>query len=615
MRICGRYRPCRVSTDPRGSLWPWLVAVCLLAIGFSSCWADIPIEGRLQKSLVGLGETVNLEIVVEGSPDAQVAADMPRVDGLRMAGPQASSMSQTSIINGRVESSVTTTLTYQITAVKEGTFVIPAFPVSVDGKTTSIGPFRLKAERSPDSGQIRLQASLEKSNVFVQEPVTYDVAWHIATDVRDYLFTIPILDETRDMKVEVIEPAAGAKQGELVVNNATRLSASIETATIAGVEYAVYDVKLRLYPLREGSVSIPPPFVRARVRDGWTVERDFFGFTNRVPKYKTLTTAAEEVALSVKSLPLEGRPRSFSGAVGRYTFSVSADLTNVRVGDPIRLTLIVKGNGLLDQIPRIDVAAFPEVQRDFSVVETLEPGEVMNDRVVFEQVVRARNDKVDAFPAIPFSFFDTRAGEYRNAWSNAIPLTVEPAPGLGPLEEFGGAAEAGRTPAETSEGLRAPYRGDELLAKMPNPWKPLVWLIVAPGCYVLLVSVVMIRRRLSAGSEAWKRRGAILGAGKAFTRVSRLVREPGDRFFSELAETCTAQVSTRLGIGKGEVTVHDIPKLVERGIVEKRAGDELQMFLGDLDALRFSPEAGESSSRVDLLRRAREIIPRVKRKR
>jgi hypothetical protein len=351
------------------------------------------------------------------------------------------------------------------------------------------------------------------------------------------------------------------------------------------------------------------------VRDGWTVERDFFGFTNRVPKYKTLTTAANEIALQVRSLPEEGKPRGFSGAVGNYSFSISADVTDVRVGDPIRLTMTVKGDGLLDQIPRIDLAELPDVTRDFSVVETLEPGEVLNDRVIFEQVVRPKRDAVDGFPSIPFTYFDTRTGEYGNAWSNVVPLTVDPAPGLGPLEEFGVVAETGRTPAETSEGLRGLYRGDELITRMQNPWKPLVWILVAPGCYALLVSVVLIRQRLSTGSEAWKRRGAILGSRKAFARVSRLVGEVGDSFFSELAEICTTQVSTRLGIGKGEVTVHDIPKLIERGVLERNSGEELKSLLEDLDALRFSPEATETRSRSELLQRAREIIPRVRRKR
>jgi hypothetical protein len=563
---------------------------------------------------MGLGETVSLEIVVEGSADAKVSAEMPKVHGLRIAGPQTSSMSQTSIINGRVESSVTTTLTYQITAVKEGTFVIPAFPVAVDGETSSVGPFRLKAERSPESSQIRLRALLQKTRVFVQEPVTYQVAWYIATDVRDYLFTIPVLDEADALKVEIVDPAAGKKEGELVANN-TRLRASIGTATLDGVDYAVYNVTMKLFPLREGAVSIPPPFVRAAVRDGWKVERDFFGFTNRVPKYKTLTTAADEIALLVKPLPIEGKPRGFSGAVGNYSFSISADVSDVRIGDPIRLTMTVRGDGLLDQIPRIDLAEFSDVLRNFSVVETLEPGELFEDRVVFEQIVRAKDDAVAAFPAIPFSYFDTRSGEYKSAWSNAIPLTVDPAPGLGPLEEFGVTAEAGRMPAETSEGLRALYRGDELLTRMMNPWQPLVWLIVAPCCYAMLVCVVTMRRKLSTGGEAWKRRSAILGAGKAFGRISKLIKEPGDIFFSELAETCTGQVSTRLGIGEGEVTVHDIPKLVERGILEQRAGEELRRLLEDLDALRFSPEAGETTSRAELLQRARAIIPRVKRRR
>ncbi len=591
--------------------WRILCTIGILLLLVVESGGSPPVQGRLRKSLVRLGEQVQLEIVVEGTTEAEVRAQAPRVSGLRITGPQTSRSSQTSIINGRVESSVTSTLTFQITAVKEGSYTIPGIPVTVNGKKHSVGPFRLRVERSPQSNMMLLRADVEKRRVFLQEPVTYRISWYIATDVEDYVFTIPVLEAGEVFRMEAVAPPKDARSVMLALNS-LRIPASVGTETLDGLDYAVYRVSLRLYPLRQGEITLEAPFIRASVREGWTVERDFFGFTRRVPKVKILAAAAEASVLHVNPLPVEGRPRGFSGAVGSCTFAVDADQTDVRVGDPIRLTMIVRGRGLLDQIARYDLSSFQEVTRDFAVVETLEPGEVSKDKVVFEQVVRARSDTVEAFPAIPFSYFDTRRGRYESAWSKPVPLHVTAAPKLGAMEEYGVTAGEGRKPAETTAGLRALFTGPELYASTPDPRRSLGWLLLAPGGYAFLLLVVTLRAKFGSGNAGWKRRRTMLGSGKAFAKMRKLADKSGEEFFTGLTEICSEQVSIRLGVGKGEVTVHDLPKLVARGLLSQDTGTQLREFLEELDALRFSPYSGDAASRHALLDKAKSLMPKVK---
>ena len=104
-----------------------------------------------------------------------------------------------------------------------------------------------------------------------------------------------------------------------------------------------------------------------------------------------------------------------------------------------------------------------------------------------------------------------------------------------------------------------------------------------------------------------------LTTARAFKRIRGLVDEGGDVFFSELADTCAELISLRLKIGKGEVTVHDIPRLIETGKIGKHSAVALEQFLSEIDALRFGPHAADSVARDDLLEKARRVVSEMKR--
>ena len=592
--------------------FPW-PSVALAAIGLAGlpCGAAPSVDARLQKSVAGVGETIALEIVVTGSAEANVTAVLPAVNGLRVSGPQTSRMSQTTIINGRQESSITTTLSYQVTALQSGQFTIPAFAVQVDGDQTTVGPLRLRVEQGSQSTVIKLRAAIDDRSPFVQQPLTYRVTWFVADEIHGYELTIPALDERQNYLVEVLSPPAGSRAQDLVVNKVTH-RAVVGQETLEGADYTTFTVTARVYPLREGSIVLPAPLVRAAVQQGWEVVRDFF-FAERRPKLVTMTAVGEQVTLSVRALPSEGRPRGFSGAVGGYSFSVSASDSVARVGDPIRLSMRIEGSGLLSQLPRPDLGALPEVTQNFAVLGTLEPGEITGSRIVFEEIVRPKTADVKEFPAIPLAYFDPSKEEYRTAWSDPIPLRILSAPDVGPVEAFGAVDAAARTPSETAGGLRAPYRGPGLAETPGDPWSPLTYLLAAPVAYYLLLAGVTVRRRVARDPSGWSRRSAVFGLDKELARLKKTARQEGDAFYSELADLCARQVAARLGVSPAEVTPHDVSRLVGDGVLSQEAGERLEGLLEEIDQARFSPHSGEAEARVALLPRVRAVIKAARR--
>ncbi|MBN1425032.1 BatD family protein [Candidatus Fermentibacteria bacterium] len=588
----------------------WVLACVAAVLAALPCKAAPTADVRLQKTVVGVGETTALEIVVTGTAEATVTATLPAVSGLRVSGPQTSRMSQTTIINGRQESSITTTLSYQVTALHSGQFTIPAFEVQVDGAKTTVGPLRLRAEESPQSAAIRLRTTIDDRSPFVQQPLTYRVTWSVADEIHGYDLTIPALDERHDYLVHVLTPSSARTQ-DLVIHKATH-KAAVGKETLDGADYTTFTITARIYPLREGSIVLPAPLVRAAVQQGWEVVRDFF-FAERRPKLVTMTAVGEQFTLAVRALPSEGRPRGFGGAVGRYSFLVSASDTVARVGDPIRLTMKVRGSGLLSQVPRPELGALAEVTKDFTVLGTLEPGEVSGDQVVFEEIVRPKTADVKQFPSIPLAYFDPSKEEYHTAWSDPIPLRVMAAPDVGPVEAFGARDASARTPSEAAGGLRAPYRGPRLTDTPGDPWSPLIYLLAAPVAYGVLFAGMTVRRRVLRDAAGWSRRSAVFGFDKDLARLKKTARQEGDAFYADLADLCARQAAARLGVSSAEITPHDVPRLVGDGTLSQESGARLEGLLEEIDHARFSPHSTEAAARLAILERARTVLKGVKR--
>ncbi len=126
-------------------------------------------------------------------------------------------------------------------------------------------------------------------------------------------------------------------------------------------------------------------------------------------------------------VPQDHRPANFSGAVGLFDIEAHANPTEVRVGDPINLTIDIFGSGPLDTLPPPLLASDPALTRDFRVPTEPLAGETRSGTRHFEVVIRATNDRITEIPAIEYPYFDPDAERFVIARSDPITLEVEPA--------------------------------------------------------------------------------------------------------------------------------------------------------------------------------------------
>ncbi|MCK5906152.1 MAG: protein BatD, partial [Flavobacteriales bacterium] len=126
------------------------------------------------------------------------------------------------------------------------------------------------------------------------------------------------------------------------------------------------------------------------------------------------TTSTGKRTINVKTLPSVGKPENFTGAVGKYTFDVTASKTTVEANESITLKAIVKGTGNLKlfSIPELTVPEELEAY-DPKHTEKIKFGKSgMTGRITEEYIIIPRYKGEYKVPVLEFSYFDTSKKKY-----------------------------------------------------------------------------------------------------------------------------------------------------------------------------------------------------------
>ena len=442
--------------------WRYLGGVLLSAVLVVSVQAhaqDEPLQAKaaVQSQQVYVGQHFLLQIQVEGTdqPDPVDISALEDDFVVSEAGGGASNSTSVSIVNGRMTRQVQRgyNFNYRLSARRAGNAQIPALVISAGGRSARTEPIAIRVMPPQENDDFKLRLSLSESRAYVGQPVTLTVEWYLAREVREYSFTIPLLE---DRRFEIIEPPAtssGQRPGdEIEVQLGDRRAKGRTSAgQLNGRKYTVLRFQKLLIPREAGSMRLAAATVtftspqpgQSRRRDLFD---DFFGgglFSGAFgggPVLETLAIPSGRPNLEVLELPSAGRPAGFNGWIGKFDLRAEAKPDSVMVGEPITLSLRVNGSLISSTLPLPALDQQPALAREFKVPREIGAGQSRDGALHFTQTLRARHDGVASIPPIELPYFDPDLGEYAIARSEPIPLSVEPsrivtaddAEGLGP---------------------------------------------------------------------------------------------------------------------------------------------------------------------------------------
>ena len=554
-----------------------------------------------------VGEPFVFQIQVSGSEHPE-QPDLSHVKDFAVAfrGGQQNSRRSVTIINGRVTEDVQEGyfFSYELTPKREGRLVIPSVTVISDGRSTRTDPVVINARKPVETEDFKLRMSLSKDHCYVGEPVILTVTWYIGKDVRDYRFTLPLLnDDTFRFIDPKVDRQPGTKVYRIPIEDGEAIGVQ-GRGKEGGKQYATITFQKVLIPVSSGDVTIQPATVACSALTGYERQRslfdddffgsDFFG-TGRRGIYKTVVVPSNGLELRISDLPLKGKPANFAGHVGEYHIETHATPTDVNVGDPITLTVTLSGPDYLEHVDFPPLGGQPKLAGDFKVPKERATAEVLGNSKAFTQTIRALRPDVEEVPAIELPYFDTVTGTYRVARSKPIPLTVNKTRIITALDAEGiDAVESPGSEIETwTKGIAFNYEDMGTLVNQrlgPLSWfhSPLwICLFVGPPlCYVLLlIGIGLVRKRNADPMKAQAR--------KAFGRLARSLKAAQGSHTS--AYTCDMvqdafrhYLGDKLRMPKGALTFNDVKEVLKAKGLDQLTLDRLKALFERCEAGRYA---------------------------
>jgi hypothetical protein len=267
------------------------------------------------------------------------------------------------------------------------------------------------------------------------------------------------------------------------------------------------------------------------------------------------------LTIEVQPLPDAGKPEGFTGAVGSFTFSATAKPAAVAEGEPVTLTMEIRGRGNIESV------AAPRVQAGdrFKLYEPkLLRREIGEDRsggrLVFEQIIVPRSPGATPLPEVVFSYFDPAQKSYRKLADGPFPLLVTPAvhPGAPAVEAASRRAAAGRpAPRVDIAPLKPAPEGRTLFPE--RSWHTSFWFLALqfiPLGVVVALYLSARRRDAMARDVVAARRQLAPNAGRTGIAAAEQALRDGDapRFHEALWEALSSYFGHRLNLRPGEIS-------------------------------------------------------------
>ena len=369
----------------------------------------------VSKNKLGLNQRVKIQFTInkQGADNFQA----PNFKNFQIVSGPSQSISQ-SWVNGNA--SFSQSYSYIVKPLKKGEFLIPVASIKLNNKTLTSKPIKVivldpveipKDPNDPNyiaQQNVHLVAEISKSSPYVGEGIYVEYRLYVSQNisVRDFSYTdSPQYNGfwNQDIKIRGLTTQNGTYNGEQY-------------------RYVVLQ-KALLIPTKSGKLTIDP--IKMDIVIGVPTGRgDFFG--NPIVKNVTKSFASAKKFIRSKELPIEGKPKSFNGAVGDFNFMVSSSKNILKSNETATVSVKVTGNGNLKlfELPEIktpsELEVFtPEQKEKITINSRGIKGSVTKNYTIVPQFKGKYK-----IPSTEFSYFDLKEKKYVRLTSEDIFVDV-----------------------------------------------------------------------------------------------------------------------------------------------------------------------------------------------
>lgn len=542
-----------------------LIAIaCAAPIGRA---ADVSVQFDVQPRVLRVGEAAVASFTIRGM-DNPPQPHLPSIDGFQIAFAGV----ERSFSFGTGGSDRTVTYRYRLVPLRAGTFDIGPFRYSIGSQDvelphvpiTVVAPDEstVSAENPSPEELLFAEISAPSTNLFSQQVFDLLISVYAADGInlaKDIaLLNMPSVGLS-------VQPFQEVGSERVALNNRiynVRRFTSKATALTSGQYNVAPTLRVQVLVQRE----------RQRSRDPFWGDFDpFEAFFGRV-EAQAVDLTPPPITLNIRPLPEEGRPPSFSGAVGRFDFRVEVKPTECAVGDPVTVTLSIMGEGNIENVDAPHIAA-PETWRLYDVklaAKDIQPQRAVG-RKVFEVVAIPRTDGEVELPAVEFAYFDPEQQAYRLIRQGPFSLRIRPSSNV--TDKVVQAAPESKTSSPKILGadivyLKPPPKRWNTSGKTPPYHRPVFWAVqTVPLLFLLGVGFWQRRKLLLEENVAYARRTRAPRAARAGLKRAGYALRHNQRaeFFEALNATLAEYFGHRLNLPPGAVLSSDVLSRLRAG--------------------------------------------------
>jgi hypothetical protein len=591
----------------------YFIMAVMFTVSSAVCAEEKRFEATVSRNIVTLGQSIQLNLAFEGTKDVS-APEISDIDGFqsRYSGPST----MMSIVNGRMSSSITHI--YRLIPLKTGKFRVGPFSFRQKGDTYVSNDLLVEVIDSP-SGRAATMRRQRSNNTSLKDRVFLTM---LAGKDRPYInepVPVTIKLYISGLSVRDIQYPEFSHEGFSAEQFGTPKQYQERKGNLV---YDVVEFNTEIFGTQVGAFSLGPATIQANLamkRERRGHSNGFFGrdpFEGFFGGYRTepIELKSDALELSVLSLPEEGRPAGFHGALGDFDFHIEASPREVMAGDPVTLKMTVSGKG---NFSTVQSPVLPQL-KDFKVYEPqTTQGE---NRKIFEQVVIPLSAAVKEVPAVSFSFFDTLSGEYRIISKGPLPISVTKPETREVATIIESTGTAQRTIRKEDFGRDIIYiKGSqgELRKRGAYLHNSSVYLLLHAVPLLLFVSAWILqkrRERLSTDIGYARRLSAPKKAGKGIREAERLLHKNLTKeFYDAVFKTLREYIGDRFHIASGGITADIIDNALKNKSVEENVLIQLRNIFRECDMARYASSALGPENMKQTLAYLKEVIDHLER--
>ena len=507
-----------------------------------------------------------------------------------LMGPSTSTQQSFQMINGRTSQSSSVTYTYILAAVKKGTFIISGAHATVDGKSAYSSSVRInvsgKAQNQQYGGgmqqqqgaQVRpsgsrisgndlfIKVSANKTRVHEQEPILLTYKVYTQLELTQLEGKMPDLTGFHTQEVPLPQQK------------------SFHIETVNGRPYrCVTWSQYLMYTQMTGKLQIPSiTFKGIVVQENRNVD-PFEAFFNGGSGYVEVKKEIVAQGMTIQVDPLPQKPSNFSGGVGKFTISASLDHNKVKAGDPVKIRIVVGGNGNLKLIKQ------PEVQlpNDFDKYDakvtdkTKLTASGLTGNMLYDVLIVPRNQGKYQLQPIELTYFDTSTNKYKTIRTNPMVLEVEKGSGkVGDVADYSQSQD---------KDIHFIHDGAPEIVDTNDYFfgSTLYTTLNALVVIIFIVLLIVFRKQAMemANIDAMRGKKANKVAGKRLKLAAKLMAEgKSSAFYDEVLKALWGYVADKLSIPVSQLSRENIAeKLSDRNASQA----DIDTFLEALDECEF----------------------------